>query len=243
MFSIYTNIHELNLDWVLATVKQLAEEWMGIEERIENLKNELYSYVDKQDQQYYILMKNYVDSEIKKLLIDFMEKYTAMYGYIDSKMEQAKTDYLAIADSIVKKLGEYPLVIISPFTGREDTIQNVCNMLYDNLCKRNLTAGEYDSLKLTAKEYDDKKLTAMQYDLWGKLYLYDHFFMIRSPETGLWITYAQAIYRLYDFHRAADALTAGEYDGLKITAMGYDDYELTAYNYDWHGKSLLGLIK
>lgn len=35
------------------------------------------------------------------------------------------------------------------------------------------------------------------------------------------------------------ALTASEYDALKLTASAYDNKELTAYDYDWLGKTLL----
>lgn len=35
------------------------------------------------------------------------------------------------------------------------------------------------------------------------------------------------------------ALTASEYDALKLTASAYDGKELTAYEYDWLGKTLL----
>ena len=36
-----------------------------------------------------------------------------------------------------------------------------------------------------------------------------------------------------------DALTAEQYDALKLTAQAYDNKKLTAYQYDFNGKSLL----
>lgn len=38
---------------------------------------------------------------------------------------------------------------------------------------------------------------------------------------------------------SADALTASEYDALKLTATAYDNYNITAYDYDFKGKALL----
>lgn len=45
---------------------------------------------------------------------------------------------------------------------------------------------------------------------------------------------------LYDLARV-EALTAQEYDNLKLTAEEYDDLELTAYEYDNYGKLRLGI--
>lgn len=60
--------------------------------------------------------------------------------------------------------------MISPFTGKMDSYENIINRLAD-FHKQALTAGEYDALGLTAGGYDSKRLTAYEYDWFGKTLL------------------------------------------------------------------------
>ena len=59
-----------------------------------------------------------------------------------------------------------------------------------------------------------------------------------NPFTGQEEPLSQIIMQLASFHMA-DAITAGEYDGLAITAGYYDGLNLTAYQYDIEGKTYL----
>lgn len=59
-----------------------------------------------------------------------------------------------------------------------------------------------------------------------------------NPFTGQEDSLSQIILQLASFHMA-DALTAGEYDGLTLTAGYYDGLSLTAYQYDIEGKTYL----
>ena len=65
----------------------------------------------------------------------------------------------------------------------------------------------------------------------GNINLYD-------PSTGLYSPIQTVINNLYDLGRS-NALSATEYDALKLTATAYDGYNLTARDYDLNGKTLL----
>lgn len=62
--------------------------------------------------------------------------------------------------------------------------------------------------------------------------------LMSNPFTGQEEPLSQIIMQLASFHMA-DAITAGEYDGLAITAGYYDGLNLTAYQYDIEGKTYL----
>lgn len=65
----------------------------------------------------------------------------------------------------------------------------------------------------------------------GQITLYD-------PTTGTTNNLQTVIDNIYNTSRE-EAITAGEYDGLKLMASTYDGYEISAFNYDRYGKTIL----
>ena len=91
--------------------------------------------------------------------------------------------------------------------------------------------SDYDILK----EYIDTQDEYLQYEIdhfdIGNIKLYD-------PTTGLEEDIQTVIDNIYDQTRT-EAITAGEFDLLELTATVFDGKEITAFNFDRYGKTLL----
>lgn len=87
----------------------------------------------------------------------------------------------------------------------------------------------------TLKEYSDAEDAKLQYQIDNfavdNIKLYD-------PTTGLLSPLQTVIDNLFDSTRD-EAISAGEYDGLELTAEDYDALQITAIEYDRFGKTIL----
>lgn len=77
-------------------------------------------------------------------------------------------------------------------------------------------------------DYTDQKVAEVVYNLP----------LMPSPLTGEDVTVFQAINELAEMLKN-DSLTATQYDALGLTAGVYDGKRITAFNYDWHGRTVL----
>lgn len=78
----YSNFHELNLDWWLNAMRQLEERIEALEERIEQLKQEILEEVDKKLAEF----KEQLLQEVQEKLDALKEELTAL---IDTKISEA----------------------------------------------------------------------------------------------------------------------------------------------------------
>ena len=96
---------------------------------------------------------------------------------------------------------------------------------------RDLITNDYNILK----EYVDTQDEYLQYEI-------DHFdidkIKVYDPTTGLESDIQTVIDNIYDQTRT-EAITAGEFDLLLLSATEFDSKELTAFNFDRYGKTLL----
>lgn len=96
---------------------------------------------------------------------------------------------------------------------------------------RNLISSEYTILK----EYVDTGFEDLQYQIdhidVGNITLYD-------PTTGLQSPIQVVVDNIYDQTRT-EAITAGEFDALLLSATEFDSKQITAFNFDRYGKTLL----
>ena len=151
-------------------------------------------------------------------------------SYVDSKvslLEQYIKDTVTKVDR---------LDVISPITGLFEPIQKVLDEMYNILVRSfALTAQQYDSLRLTAKQYDLYGITAYEYDTHSYFELYFKLTtnLMLSPFSGKMEKIEDVVNDLTNLHKCA--LTAQEYDDRQISAGDYDGMEITAFVYDWWG--------
>lgn len=92
----YTNFHELNLDWVIKTMKALDEKVNSIEDRIYN-KSKAYT-----DEQVAILRNEF--NSLEDEFIAFKADVNKMFAAYTAKQDKAFADYKALVDAQIDLL-------------------------------------------------------------------------------------------------------------------------------------------
>lgn len=186
----YSNVHELNLNWIINQLKtlenevyaviELSKNWesevnklndrmLAIEE--ENLKlRRLYETFSQEIRQEFNTLRNeqIVQFNILKESID--SRFATLQNNIEITLSDFNERILYLDDKLDTTLENLPslIFITSPFTGQVENIVEVINELATGQRVGALTAIEYDELELTALEYDNYELTAYNYDWNGK---------------------------------------------------------------------------
>ena len=157
----YTNFHDLNLDWIVRTMKAFGDELSRLADALADIDvmtpEEIQALIDASMRSYEVILKAYVDNVASSTLT---EAETFATDADNALAEMLK----AYADSVILNA----IYMFNPFTGSSDDIRDVINDVISYVVGDNaLTAGEYDALLLTAAAYDAKNLTAYQSDFNG----------------------------------------------------------------------------
>ena len=186
----YTNFQDLNLDWILKQLKSLEDDvkevvelsktWTEqvdyLNERMakieeENLKlaNLYNSFVQEVESRFnelerqqidnFKVLKNQIENEFYRLQLEVNEAlslFNDRINYLDNKLDETLNNLPSL------------IVMTSPFTGEDDSLQNIIYDIVNSQKTGSLTASEYDNLELTASAYDNYDLTAYDYDWHGK---------------------------------------------------------------------------
>ncbi len=174
----YTDAHELNLDWIIAKVKELNE-------RVDNISEEIAAdvipiveeYVDTQVQEiiekfnalkedfntlsgdFDGLSQQFIDlaGDFDALVIDTQNKIDGLKGYIDGQIVgvNARTDAAIVAnnDYILGQLSQFlsEIKVLNYFTGEYVSIQD----MFDYLAGLHVTDGiDYDTMAQRALTYN-----------------------------------------------------------------------------------------
>ena len=183
----YSNLHELNLDWLIdvnkeliTKVKALEDEMAQIEvmtrEEIQAMINsaiatnniDLYNRMTALHAQITQEYTSYVTNRINQLTV-YIDNQDVYYdGLAQGYAATAQANANAYTDD---KVLNYTMMI-NPITGDYEDVRNVVDDIVTYFHTENsLTAGEYDALDMTASYYDSKDLTAYDYDFNGKVRL------------------------------------------------------------------------
>lgn len=166
--------------------------------------------------------KKYTDEQIAKALADIDSKIGAVYDYVNQQVNELNfkiSDNFNILNGKIdstkaelkNEIAQFYLVFANFRTEIQEWVKNQNNLLDIKF------TGEIAALK---KYVDDAVI--------GTIYVYNIF---RGAKTTVDIYLED----MYNYLRAG-ALTAGEYDALKITAGRYDSLYLKAYQYDVAGR-------
>lgn len=171
----YTDFNELNLDWILKTVKELSEkieEYEGfateqfVIDQINALNSELIAIINtKVDYDEY----NTFVSEVQTSLNSFSSIIETLDTRVNENAQAIVDTYNELKAYIDEQVID--LQLINPFTGQSEPAQSVINYMANLMRSDSLTAEEYDNAQLTASAYDLLELTAYMYDNYGKQYI------------------------------------------------------------------------
>lgn len=189
----YANFHELNLDWIISTIKELKTRV----DTIEDWRDDWQQRLDDLDQEYTRLIELYdtLEHDFDQFKLDVNDEFNTLKADLLQEIRDAEQDLINDLNNFKAEvnftLAGYQneitamdiklnqalehladsLTIINPFTGLNESLEDVISQLAHFHMENAITAGEYDALALTAQAYDSKNLTAYQYDIEAKLYL------------------------------------------------------------------------
>lgn len=183
----YSDIHELNLDWLIKKTKELStqvdylnEEFSKIvvltEDYIENMiqqaiatnNEQLYVRMTELKNQITTEYKSYTDAKVRDLTI-YIDNQDSYY---DNLAKGYAEDAVVISETYTDNQVLTYTKMINPITGVYEDVRNVVNDIVSYFHTNDaLTAGEYDALDLTAGAYDAYQITAYDYDFSGKTIL------------------------------------------------------------------------
>lgn len=138
---IYTIVEKIESDFI--TFKN------EVEKTITDFKNEVLTDVDNK--------LNYQYNQVVQLLNQYQIVFKA---YVDSQ--------ITVVNQRIDDVEVGAISIYNPLTGLVEPIGDVIDDLYNQLRYNAITCSEYDALELTATAYDGYMITANNFDLNGK---------------------------------------------------------------------------
>lgn len=179
----YSNVHELNLDWIINSFKAFGkelEEFRNIIKEYDISRAEVIEMIDEAtaickkytDDSLVTFKNNEVIPYVQGAISDFN---TVIRLYIDAQdqsyyqAQSRRTD--AIAEDLVEYIDQQVIntqSMVNPITGQVQPIPDVIDDIVETFHRVNaLTAGQYDGYELTANAYDSQLISAYAYDFDG----------------------------------------------------------------------------
>lgn len=219
----YSDIHTLNLDWILDEIKAFREELEQIEDygdritqlevETDKLERDLNSF--KNTYESFVNTTRHTEEELQRQIRNN-----------DTKISNLKTYVLNFEDRNADEHKQFDRRI-------NNLVQNYAIILQDIANLKVLISQGDDRTLILAKSYADQLIEEFKRDF-PKLYeLY-----VYSPVTGQIVTVQEALNEIYETYRFY-AITALEFDELGWTAEQLDNKKLTALQLDTNSRELL----
>lgn len=180
----YSNLHELNLDWLIDETKKLVSDMATVQEILsqieimteDQIREMITTAIATNNTQIFQaldILHHDINDEMIAAIQQAVNNLTVYIDNQDSHYDTLAQNYAINALNQAKaytddKVLNYTMMV-SPVTGQYEDVRVVVNEIVSYFHTENaLTAGEYDALDLTAQDYDDADLTAYNYDFNGK---------------------------------------------------------------------------
>lgn len=214
----YSNIQELNLDWLLSEMMKLNKIYEDLQKEIQDtidFVNNFEKHADELiDERIKISLSLYeqklktLEIEVQKIW-DEINKDDGVFGMIQDLQEQIDTIKLSI-------------------TNLQHTIESELFEIRDTLHK----------YKYSMEKYVDGKVSYLENYIVEKVTKIDRLDVV-NPINGLFQNIQQVIDEMYSIISKTYGITAEQYDSLQLTAREYDAQRITAYDYDTKGYFIL----
>ena len=212
----YSDFHEMNLDWLITTMKAVRAQMDAIQEEFDKIE---------------VMTKEQIELLIQEAILTNNRE---LYNYLNQLKAQITAEDNAYTDTQITTLRSYTDNEITSLRSYTDNqITSVNNNISDLKIYVDNQDVFYDDL---AKVYADHAVVVANQYTDDKVINYTY--MI-SPITGEYEDIRDVINEMIDYFHSDKSLTAAEYDALDLTASAYDAYALTAFDYDFYGKILL----
>lgn len=189
----WANVHELNLDWLIKTMKEIDARITEVEDyraefehdileltnqvnamgvAVENITH-LYNTFSEDILKQFNQLSADINLQYLALSNDLNAQFDALESVVNIRLGVFSTRLDNLETELTNVLSNLPQVIkmISPYTGEEETLQNIIYEIANAGREDALTATEYDALDLTATAFEAYDITAYEYDFSGKTIL------------------------------------------------------------------------
>lgn len=205
----FINTLPLTYNASITYYEQVGQLVYKINELIDAMNSYAEDYKSYTDEQI-ALLKKYVDSQIREVYAYADKINIDLTNLIGITADNLKADYISRINQLNASLN-------ARITQEVFTINN-------RITSEVITLNTRISLEVqNLKDYIDSQLIDIK---------------VIDPTTGLISDLQTTLNNIVNLMKG-DALTAEQYDALKLTAQAYDNKKLTAYQYDFNGKSLL----
>lgn len=210
----YTNFHELNLDWVLQTIKDMKNTYDVLQKEIQDTIDFVNNFEKHADE--------LIDERISIQLSIYDQRIKDLQNQIDKLYEEINKD-----DGVLGMLEAMGLRI----DDLQNQINNLQHTLNDEVFKLLNMLHEYKHSidAILAKETD--RLEKYIYDTVTKLDRLD----VVNPITGIFEDIQNVLDDIVAIVSNSYGITALQYDSLGLTAMDYDRLFITAEEYSTKG--------
>lgn len=216
----YTNFQNLNLDWILAQVDNLAVRVEGLED---GLRDQIESIVDSVLNDF----KADVQKQLDSGFADINKEFAELVKNINTRFDEQDANIKANNDWTVEQIN----AVKQDFM---DFTLNVNNRLAT--LQRNI-----DAVWSGLEEYKHGVNEMIRLEI-NNLYAYiDEYIQtfdklsVVNPITGTYEDIQNVLDMFAEYLGQGAALTAKEYDSMQLTAVEYDTMRITALNYSVRG--------
>lgn len=225
----YTNLHSLNLDWIInqvndfktklddlvAWAEQHKGEYAELKRRVDVLENEINTFEAK------------VQAEFDKLEADLQKQFTDLKAEIEKELEDTKAEILS---EFTQAMAEFRAEFIALKTAVQEAIREMQSEIQREIIylESLMEANNKHILDVVNLKLEEFLENLPDYE---DLIVY-------NPVTSSYTNVQQAIFDLYSYF-CIYGLTAEQYDSLRLTASEYDNKKLTANEYDQRAYLLL----
>lgn len=207
----YTNFHDLNMDWILKTLKSIDADITTL--------NEWKAAREIRDQ--------WLDDSIE----DLNTKYEALVALYNTFVDEVNARFDALSEQITDQVNALEASVNARVTALEAQINRQLADLAAEL-RAEVTAfkNEVNALLLVY----NNRIVNVEEGLVRVENMIPNMMNIIDPYTGQQSTIVNVIYEIVN-RTKQNALTASAYDAAQLTATAYDALNLSAYEYDFNG--------
>lgn len=209
----YSNMQELNLDWLLKTMKSLQNIYDGLKEEIQDTIDFVNNFE-----------KN-IDEKIDERISLQLEIYNSRLNQLAKELQDLK-DELDKDDGVIGMIQ----ALRDSIADLQLKINNTQHLLNDKYLQLLELMHKY---KHDLDELVKSKTELLEEYIRETVTKVDRLDVI-SPVTGLFEPIQKVLDEMYNIMIRSFSVTAEQYDSLVLTANIYDAYRLTAYQYDTH---------
>lgn len=210
----YTNFHELNLDWLMQAMKNLESVYKGLKDEIQQTIDFVNNFEEHADE--------LIDDRIVIAMAHYQQKLIAVETLVKQLEAEINKD-----DGLSGQIAQLRTDLEQTRRDLEYAIHE-CNDRYHTLLE---LMHEYKHSMDGVVESATVRLEAYIKDTVTRLDRLD----VTNPITGVFENIQNVLNDLAEIVSRGYALTAQQYDDLKLTAHVYDSFRITAYDYSTKG--------